>query len=117
MNAADSSHPKSALVECCNDDRHGDHEGDHGWGRIKVAGGGTYCGCEGKRAGGRSGTSDGGRGGGLPKMLSKILGNCAYAGEAASRPAIVSIARNEDRAISRLWSAASGCRLRQGMPG
>ena len=44
MNAADSSHPTSALVERGNDDGHGDHEGDLGWGRIKVAGGETYCG-------------------------------------------------------------------------
>jgi hypothetical protein len=46
--------------------------------------------------------SAGGRDGGLPKRLSKILGNCAAAGEAAIRPAIVSNAREPVRAISRL---------------
>src|SRR5436190_15617307 len=65
-------------------------------GRPPLPGGGIYCGCGGR------GTSEGGRCGGLPKILSKILGNCAAAGEAARRPAVVSSAREPMRAISRL---------------
>ena len=68
-------------------------------GKPPPPGGGIYRGW---RDGGRLGTSAGGRCGGLPKRLSKILGNCANAGEAVMRPAIVSSARNVDRAISRL---------------
>jgi hypothetical protein len=49
--------------------------------------GGTYCGFERMGAGGRSGTSEGGRCCcGLPKIASKMFGNCAAAGEAASMP-------------------------------
>ncbi len=96
----------AAAGSGCATGRRSGRQAAPAWRRNDIAAAAT-------RDGGRSGTSAGGRCGGLPNRLSKILGNCASAGDAASRPAIVSSARSVDRAISRLWSASSGCRLRQ----